>query len=293
MKNFILTLLLLLCVHGCAVLSKKELSAVRSLTAGADSLGNTPAVLFRELGLLRMERGIFYASSFYGADNVAAELERVAEQYVYDSLFLKKASVSCSIMSSYLRALRSLASDARFEDIAVQLRNAGRYLDDGVEAYDDIVPEKFRIGEIYAEGIGKVSGALGSAYMRSRQHKFLKGFVCDADTVVSLYCEGMSRLLESGEVDSLIVHEELMLKRDFASFLARCESAGTVVSPLVSRAYVDCLVRLERVKYVRKRSVAALSAFRKAHGRLKEGLMAKGDGLDGVGLFLSDMVDLL
>lgn len=270
---------------SCGVVSEKQLDTVKALSAGADSLSNTPASVFRELAEVRRDRGLYYAASLYSVGACAAETENVALQYVSDTVFVRKLSSATSVLSSYLRALRSLASESRWKDLGVEIRGMGRNIDRSVEMYNSIVIDSYESPDLNAAPVSSLASFAAETYMKGRQKRFLRDFVCAGDTLVSGCCDAVSSILKSGVADSLIDYEYDALKKDFRSYLESCKGAGLQVSEEVCREYASLVVRMERIVYVRKRCITAMSTLKRAHARLAESLVS------GSGVVTDDVVD--
>lgn len=272
----------ILLLSSCATVGEKQFSYVQNLTAGADSLSNTPSALFGELASVRKERGVLYAASVYSVDGRVAELGNVAEQYIDDTVYVRRVSVATDILSSYIRALKSLTSKSRYSDIGTEIRGIGRNIDRSVEAFNSMPDMGVEIPDLHAGPVSGIVSVFSESYMKCRQKKFLKEFVIASDTLVWQCCEAVSALLKSGEVDSLIAHEKAMLAADFASYLNRCERIGHEPSVEMYARYVDLCIRLDRLVYMRRRAVTAFTTLRNAHRKLAVSLAAGGAGEDEI-----------
>ncbi len=271
-KVLLMSVFLGITLSSCGVMSDKQIETVNKMTVGADSLANTPAALFREIAEIRKMRNIYHSASMYSPEDIASELENTAMQHIEDTAFVKKAGLASRILSSYLRALRSLSSERRWSSIGVEIRGVGRNIDDALEEFNEIEFSDFRLPEDYASPYFDLSAKISELYMKGRQKKYVKEFVNISDTLVSACCDAMAGLLRDGRVDSLLVHERLSLRSDFRAYVTECRRTGEVPDIGLCSGYVDLVVRMEKAVYVRKRAATAFITLKNAHKRLNANL---------------------
>lgn len=270
----LLLYLLYLLQTSCAALTETQVSMINKLAVSSDTIAIAPSVILSGLSEVRMERGIYYASSLSSAENQWHELNAVADFKTREESDIKKADQVLSILNSYLRALRSISSDQRWKAIGTELRGIGRNIDSLIIKYNssgwgDPIP----VG--WAKTAGKISAEGTEWYMRGRQAKAVREFVATGDSLLNTAIIQLTEIIKKGEIEELIEHEYHSLRENYLAYLNEAERRGESVSPKESRHYIALLQKIEDIKSVQSRMNTSLQALRRAHNKATENIHKK------------------
>ena len=266
--NFSLIIVITVIATSCAVLSESQLKMVTNLTVASDSVIVAPKVIFEELATVRLERGLFYAASITTADARIKEINALAEAAIGDKQLVNRTDAYVNVLNSYLRALRSISSNARWTTYGTEWRGIGRNVDSLVLRFNqtDFTDMEITVG--WAKLSGQYIGYVIENYARARQAKTVKEFVTEGDTLVAVCVDGLIELLKKGELEDLIQNESEGLKSNYEAYLHRLESSNEMPDISYDRAYIDLIKRIENAKYTRSRCVTALQSLKRAHSKL-------------------------
>ena len=261
--------------QSCSVLSESQISSIEALTIKSDSMVNAPSAIFHSLDHIRLQRGLFYVASLDIPENRIEELDALAKAKVEDEKRSAKADTYVSVLESYIRAVKSLASDQRSTAIGREFRGIGNNIDSIVISYNILLD-----GQL-PEGISKLSGKslgfIAENVTKGTQFKFLKEFMTVGDSLVAGCCDTLISILKGEDLNNLIKNEKEGLDNNFKAYLYEMERLG-VVPPI--ECYQQFLMLKERVIAVsdlRNASVRALRSFKNAHHKIVEKLSQKQD----------------
>lgn len=105
--------------------------------------------------------------------------------------------------------------------------------------------------------------------------KFLRDFIKEGDTLVSLCVDFMLVVLKSDKLVNLIKNEKEGLKDNYNIFLKTLPEGEVKYS--YDRKYLEALSEIERANKIRKSSITALNAFKKAHNKMVEKISKRQD----------------
>ena len=260
--NFlVLSLLAVAVTTGCSPLSKAQIEAVGELTFRSDTVSRSPAILFEEMSELRLERGLYYAASLSSGTARYEEVTALAEASMDDEALVRKAAGYVNVFNSYVRALHSVSSEARWTGIGTEIRGIGGRVDSVLYRYNrlDTGYEDIPVG--YARMAGRVLAYVAEEVMQSVQ-------VVAGDTLVTASCDSLMAILRSDEMNELIRHERESLRDNYAAYLAALELRGEPVPFESDRLYVELLRRADELPDIRNSCVSALRSFKNAHAKL-------------------------
>ena len=262
----VLSLFILLLPTGCAVLTESQVKMVNALALSSDTVAIAPSVIFEGLADIRVERGIYYASSLSSAGNQWRELNAIADFRIKEQSDIKKADQVLTILNSYLRALRSISSDMRWSAIGTELRGIGRNIDSLIIKYNS-----GNWGEPLPVGWGKTTSKITAEgaewYMKRRQAKAVREFITAGDSLVSSAVKELSQIIRKGELNELIEHEYISLRENYLAYLNEVERKGELIDLDQQRHYVSLLQKMEDIKTVRNRLNTSLGALARAHNK--------------------------
>ena len=260
-------LFIMLYMSGCSSMTKAQLKQVNSLAVVSDSAVSGPGSVMRLLDEVRMERGLIYAASLRSTEPHIQELNGLADAVSEQSKLADKADVCISILESYVRALRSVSSDARWRQNGTELRGIGRNMDSLAIEYN-----KLDWGKLYEPGIakqvGKTSGYLAEQYGRHRQRRMVKSILEHGDTLVTACCNALVAGLKSDEFRSLISNERTGLENNYRAYLNSVSLAGMQPQPEFDRIYVENRLKTERADALRRQCITTLQSFNRSHQAL-------------------------
>lgn len=276
---------------SCSVLTKSQLDMVSKLSVASDTVAASPKKLFDELTKVRLERGLLYAASFTSASAHNTEINALASALISDEQIVKKAEGYVSVLSSYLRALRSLCADARWNSYGTEWRGIGRNIDSLILRYKqsdltDLFDPNITLG--WAKLGGHYMGYLSERYMRVRQAKAVRSFMSQGDTLVSVCVDGIIELLKKGELIELIENESTGLKNNYAAYLYRLELDRFPPDLTSDRKYIELVKQVEFVKYTRSRCITALQSLKRAHSKFVVELEKR----QKIDFFFSELLEL-
>ena len=260
-------LFFLVYMSGCSSMSKAQLKRVNALAVVSDSAVSGPGSVIRLLDEVRLERGLIYAASFQGTETRIQELNGLADAAGEQSRLAKKADVCISILESYVRALRSVSSEARWKQNGTELRGIGRNMDSLAIAYN-----KLDWGIMYEPGIakqvGKTSGYLAEQYGKHRQRRVVRSILEHGDTLVTACCIALVEGLKSDEFRSLITNERTGLENNYRAYLNSVSLTGTCPQPDFDRIYIENRLKIERADALRRQCITTLQSFNRSHQAL-------------------------
>ena len=255
--------LFLLLLPGCAVLSREQLKAIDSFGTSCENFSNYPGALFSELAAIRMERGLFFASSIGEPRLRVSELNAIEAGASSDLSLSTKVNLSMEILAGYQRALKILAGSARWEDAGREFRSIGRNIDSLVIKYNVLeITEALPVG--IAKAGGRLAGIMIQSFKKRSQAAAVKEFVVAADTLIAAIVSDMSDILSSPAVSALIENEDKGLEQDYISYLMSGKEDD--------RRYLELRARLNAVKKMRSGTISAAKRIAKAHTKIVDGL---------------------
>ena len=273
--KYIIAITAILLMASCATLTESQLKMVTNLTVASDSVAIAPAVIFKELAVIRTERGLYYAASLTSAEAREKEMNALAKASYDDEQLVGRANVYVNVLNGYLRALRSISADARWKSYGTEWRGIGRNIDSLILRFNqvDILETDIPVG--WSKLSGQYVGYMSERYMRSRQAKIVKDFVYEGDSLVAACVDGLVEMLKKGELAELIENEAEGLKSNYEAYLHRLEQSGEIGDLSVDRRYIELVKRLEDAKKTRSRCVTALQSLKRAHAKLAKELEKK------------------
>ena len=265
--NFLIfSLLAVFVTASCSPLSKAQIEAVNELTFRSDTITRSPAVLFEKMSALRLERGLFYAASLSSGRARYEEVTALAETSMDDESVVRKASGYVDAFNSYVRALRSVSSEARWKGIGTEFRGIGTRVDSVLYRYNRLDTGYEDIPTGYARMAGRVLAYVAEEVMQAVQGVAVRNIV--GDTLVAASCDSLMEILRSDEMDDLIRHERESLRDNYSAYLTALELRGEPVPFESDRLYVELLRRADELPDIRNSCVSALRSFKNAHARL-------------------------
>ena len=254
-------------MSGCSSMTKAQLKRVNSLAVVSDSAITGPGSVLRILYQVRLDRGLMYAASLQGADTRIRELNGLADATAKMSRLADKSDVCIDILSSYVRALRSVSSETRWKQNGTELRGIGRNLDSLATAYN-----KLDWGTLYEPGIakqiGRTSGYLAEQYGKRHQRKTVQGMLTHGDKLVDECVQTMVSVLKSDEFKSLIDNERRGLENNYRAYLNAASLNGITPSTDLDRLYIESRLRVDLAEQTRRRCITMLQSFGRAHSAL-------------------------
>ena len=254
-------------MSGCSSMTKAQLKRVNSLAVVSDSAITGPGSVLRILDQVRLDRGLMYAASLQGADTRIRELNGLADATAQMSRLADKSDVCIDILSSYVRALRSVSSETRWKQNGTELRGIGRNLDSLAIAYN-----KLDWGTLYEPGIakqiGRTSGYLAEQYGKRHQRKTVQGMLTHGDKLVDECVQTMVSVLKSDEFKSLIDNERQGLENNYRAYLNAASLNGITPSTDLDRLYIESRLRVEMAEQTRRRCITMLQSFGRVHSAL-------------------------
>ena len=218
--NFlVLSLLAVAVTAGCSPLSKAQIEAVGELTFRSDTVSRSPAILFEEMSELRLERGLYYAASLSSGTARYEEVTALAEASMDDEALVRKAAGYVNVFNSYVRALHSVSSEARWTGIGTEIRGIGSRVDSVLYRYNrlDTGYEDIPVG--YARMAGRVLAYVAEEVMQSVQGTAVRNIVMAGDTLVAASCDSLMDILRSDGMNGLIRHEQESLRDNYSAYL--------------------------------------------------------------------------
>lgn len=254
-------------MSGCSSMTKAQLKRVNSLAVVSDSAITGPGSVLRMLDQVRLDRGLMYAASLQGADTRIRELNGLVDATAQMSRLADKSDVCIDILSSYVRALRSVSSETRWKQNGTELRGIGRNLDSLAIAYN-----KLDWGTLYEPGIakqiGRTSGYLAEQYGKRHQRKTVQGMLTHGDKLVDECVQTMVSVLKSDEFKSLIDNERQGLENNYRAYLNAASLNGITPSTDLDRLYIESRLRVDLAEQTRRRCITMLQSFGRAHSAL-------------------------
>ncbi len=263
----IVALTAIVITSSCAVLTQSQVGLVNELTLASDSVAIAPSQIFEQLFEIRKERGLYFAASLGSADTRFEEINAIAESAIDDSGILKRIDVYVNVLNSYLRALRSISNDARWENTGREIRGVGRNIDSLIFTYNKLYPDD-PVETGTSKQVGKSAAYIVEELTKRRQAVIVKEFVTQGDTLVSACCDELMSLLKKQEVNELILNEESGLEENYRAYLNAIELSGTFPSIENDRRYLVLKQEIYDTKKMKNKCVSSLRSLKKAHSKL-------------------------
>lgn len=254
-------------VSGCSVLTKSQIERVSALSVSSDTLAIAPSVILKELSNIRVQRGLYYATSLSSVSLKIKELDNIAEYSVKEEKLFNSVDAYVSILNSYLRALKSISADVRWRSIGTELRGIGRNIDSLIIKYNQSGwSEKLPVG--FAKVSGRASAEAGEWIMRNRQAKLVRDYVMSGDSLVKICTSELVEILKKGGVNELIEHESESLKLNYLSYVTSLENRGVYLDISSAREYITLSVKIENIKKTRDKAISGLQSLKRSHSAL-------------------------
>lgn len=269
MKNLYI-LLFLLVLGSCSTLNRTQVNAVNQFGHTTQEFTAYLGKITDELADIRMQRGLYYASTLQNPQLHIAELDSIFSQKEYDYKVSKKVDITFKIIDKYAQSLILLTGDDPLNNIQESAGNFGVGLDSLVTLYN-----KYDDKKQLPSGIGNALNQLiisgSSQYIKHRQAKEIKKFIPQADTLVAVMTTNFLEYLESSTIEELIAHEERMIRRDYLTFLQHTEQ-NTFNS---QKGYLDLKSSIKNIKILQTQTIEATINLRKTHRKLSQIIQQK------------------
>lgn len=262
--------LLVLSIASCSPLSKAQLEAVRELSFRSDTVSRSPVILFSEMADIRLERGLFYASSLSSPDARLEEVTALAEESMDSETLSRKAEAYVDAMNAYVRALHSISTEARWKGAGTALRGIGTRIDSAVAKYNDMEIAYEALPTGYARMAGRILGYVAEEIMQVSQAVAVKNIVITGDTLIAASCDSLMEILKSDGMDELIRHEKESVKDNYSAYVRALMLEGRQVPMESDRQYIELSRRVDRLSDIRNSCVSAIRSLKNAHSRLAE-----------------------
>jgi hypothetical protein len=265
-------------VVSCAVLSESQHKNIKKLSVLGSDAAKCPSVMVEKMAQVRLERGLFYSSSLSSQESHIAELKSLAEAESEDMKLAEKFDAGIGFLNSYLYALRSLASDGRWEDYGVEMRSIGRSLSSSLEEINSLEWFDTELPSEISKAAAFSAASVAESYMKRRQMHFLRDFIERGDTLVGICVDSMVSVLRSERMVGLIENERCGLEDNYRIFL-KTFPAGSV-SFVYDRVFVLNLRRIDEVEKIRRSCISSLNAFKRAHSKVAKDVSKRRDGVE-------------
>ena len=260
---------------SCSILSESQIKSVESLADRGDSLSYAPSAIFHTLDEIRVERGLFYVASLSTVQGRIDELNSLTKAKVEDQKRAVKADAYVGVLNSYTKALKSLSSGQRSENIGRELRGIGNNVDSIIISYNILLNEDLPEGLFKLTG--KAFGYLGEGITKGKQFKLLKGFMESGDSLVASCCDTLISILKGDNMNHLIDNELQGLENNFKAYVTLMDRSEEPISMDAYRLYLEQREKLLAVKEVRNAVVRGLRSFKNSHHKLVGELEKKQD----------------
>ena len=263
--------MMLIFCSSCAVLTDSQLKMVENLAWKADTVVSSPVYIFKSLSHIRLERGLYYAASLNSADARYNEINAMAEAVVSDKSTIRKAGIYIDVINSYVRAVGSLSNDERWRGVGREFRGIGSKVDSLIMFYNKLnVKDEIPVG--FSKLAGKTLGVLSEKIMKGERAAFLKDFIIEGDTLISVCVDSLCGILKGDKMNSLIENECEGLQNNYKIYLSVMETRGLYPEMEADRHYIELYEEAAGIKQIRNKCVSALRSFKNAHGKLARAL---------------------
>lgn len=291
------TMLLVMMAGSCAVLSKTQQERIMNLAVLGGEVSRAPGMIIESLSEVRMQRGLFITATIADEQFHIQELEAMAEAEDDDSRLARKFNAGVEFLNSYLYALRSLANDGRWSGYGTELRSLGRTLDKSLAELHEVGWMETDIPENLVKKSGYALAELMEGVARRKQMHILRDYLHAADTLIGVTVDSMVVILKSGQMQTLIAHEQESLRDDYRIFLKRLPEQ--TVSMEWDRMYLDALASVKAAEDMRRSCISGLQAFKRAHHKMVEETMKRQDieevweGLKDLAGYSADLSEII
>lgn len=280
LKTYLLLSILICGLTGsCATLSESQRESIKNLSVNIDGVTKGPSVMMEKMSSVRLDRGVFYASSLSSHEAHVQELDDIALAQSEDLRLAKKFDAGISFLNSYLYALRSLSNTNRWSDYGTELRALGRTVSSTMTELNELQWFKNEIDNEIID-ITKTSfyltASLSESVLKRRQMKILRDYVIQADTLVAACVDAMVEILKSERLKNLIKNERDGLRDNYLVLLKTLNTTNELSYSYDIR-YINDIKELDDVEKLRRLSISSLQAFKRAHAKMAKEIVKRKD----------------
>jgi hypothetical protein len=269
---------LLLVVTSCATLSESQREMIHKLSVMGEDVAQGPAAMMEKMAHVRVERGLFYTATLTAADPHIAELEAIAKGEREDLKRAKQFDAGVAFLQSYLNAIASLSNEERWKEYGTQVRSVGRGLAATIEEMNDLQWFEEKVSTKMLKTISSSASLLTESYMKRRQMSLLRDYVQQGDTLVGVCVDSMVVILKGASLKKLMDNEKEGLRDNYRIFLNTLPT--TEATYIYDRQYLTLLKEIEEAEAIRKKSITALQAFKRAHAKMATDVMLRKDATE-------------
>lgn len=263
MKKVIYLLVITLTLNSCASLTKTQIESVNQFGKTTSNYSEFTSKILTELAEIRLKRGLLYVTTIENTKNRIEALDSVYSQKRFDYSISKKVDITIKVIDKYAQSLVLLSSDKYSKDLEGQAKRFGIGIDSLTTIYNTLDGVK-KIPSGIGEAVSKLVILGGKQYVKAKQAKEVKKFVTEADTLIAVMTSNLIEFLDSEDIDELIRHEEMMIKRDFETFISHNKNITTDQLMI----YLGMKNSIDGVKNLREQVVTATKDLRSTHRKL-------------------------
>lgn len=249
---------------NCAPLNKRQLTAVNTFAQSVDTFSCTPVKVYQALAETRLQRGLFFTVSLLDPAMRVQELDRLMAARKKDMQLSKKADVAFETVSQYMRALKILSSENKVTGLPLEIRTLGKKIDSLLIVYNEL--DKVQpVPQGYATIFGKFVAKGTEWGLQYAQAKQVKKLIVAGDTLVAVLMNVMLQTLMNEDLNTQILHERLMLRQSYESYLKAGVSGHAIEN---DQRYLLLATQLDELQNLRLKSIQTARMVRTAHRKL-------------------------
>ncbi|MBN9382027.1 MAG: hypothetical protein J0H74_14765 [Chitinophagaceae bacterium] len=290
-KTFILSLVIILSLSGCAVLTDSQVKNINAFAAAAKSYSAFPSAVARQRAEfhLHSEITVVSQSQFADADDIARRMDSARKSYNNMIQLSEKFDLSLQLLQQYAGLLTRLSSDHYITDLNAPTTSLGENLSSLVATYNKKV--KDTLPSSLGTSISKIILMAGRVLTRHRQTSALKEFVLAADTLVQVTARNLVSVLDGETFTDAAgrplpsLKTLLSLEKEFfiQSYKRSVLSDSSRTSYWSIKFYYDELTAYDNTEALRQGVVQAAKSLALAHAELAKNVKQKKELKDIIG----------
>ncbi|NNG00503.1 MAG: hypothetical protein HKM93_14045 [Desulfobacteraceae bacterium] len=283
--KYLLVLLLILNLYGCAVLSKSQVREVERFTKASEQYTSLPGALAESYGvLLRNNKLLAISNKSFGKTGEDGSMdtgeaikvwEEIGHAYELETGFNKigkQLDAALSVLTAYSQVLTALISEEFGDDLSDSTEKLGKSLDKATDEYNEIFTHREPI-EKKGGLIAKTARSAGGIYLRHKQVSILRDTVEAADPLVHKLMADVEGIVTTALKPALLNYEKNFLGREFRSVANHYKKLSVCTIAFV---YED-LKRTRDTIILADHVIAAARIYKKAHRKLVENTRTRKD----------------
>lgn len=267
-------------VHGCAVLTPSQVSAVGDFAIAAENYSDLPGAVIDTHTQTMFAENIYASASLNDPDAASGKLNRAVESYLSSLKTAEQADLALGVIDNYVKLLKKLTSADFTQQLEQETTRLASEIDAGIEQYNHQTEGSLQgFGASVAEGVR----AGGGIIIRYKQAQALKNAVNGAEPVMQRMSAAVTELMDlyiCGALDAQGICAlgsdnkpfpgfgqlaEEGLVNEYQIFLKSGKGSNSVKE---AQVFTTLLLKAKSIKPLAEKTRQAILSFQAAHTAL-------------------------